>query len=163
MNLKKQKGVSMITVIITIVVVIILTSIAMETSSDVPDQANLVKYKQEMKNVQTGVENQKVKNAAKGNTEAKLTAGFEKVYLENAPAEFVSFGEYHEDVRGYLVNLEKIGYEEAEYGQAYKNYNEGDTLVFGEKEYDVFVFDADWKVFYIKGLKYDGSMNYSLE
>ena len=163
MSLKNKNGISMITVIITVIVVIILTTIIMQTSSDVPDQANLTKYKQEMKSVQTGVENAKVKNAAKGSTEAKLNAGFEKVYLDNAPSEFVSFGEYYEDVSGYMVSLEKIGYTEAEYGQAYKNYSSGDKLTFGEKEYDVFVYDAEWKVYYVKGLNYDGSMNYTLD
>lgn len=163
MSLKNKNGISMITVIITVIVVVVLTTIVMQTSSDIPDEANYTKYMQEMKNVQTGVENAKIKNAAKGTTEAKLNAGFDKVYLENAPSEFVSFGEYYEDVSGYMVSLEEINYVEAEYGQAYKNYSSGDTLIFGEKEYDVFVYDAEWKVYYVKGIKYDGSMNYTLE
>ena len=59
-------------------------------------------------------------------------------------------------------DLETIGYEDAEFGKAYVDYENGDTLFFGEKEYDVFVYDAEWTVYYVKGLKYEGSMNYSL-
>ena len=163
MQMKNNSGISMITIVITIIVIIILTTISIETSSKVPDEANFTKYRQEIKNVQTGVESAKVKNAAKGTSEAKLNAGFKKVYLEEAPASFVSFGESDELIRGYLVDLETIGYKEAEYGQAYVNYAEGDTLTFGGKEYDVFVYDAEWNVYYVKGLKYDGSMNYTIE
>lgn len=161
MNLKNKNGISLITVVITIAVVVILTTIAISTTSDVPDEANYAKYVQELKNVQTGVEEAKIKNSFKGTTEEKLNYGFEKVYLEEAPSNFVSFGDIYEPVSGYLVNLEKIDYMEAEYGRAYNNFESGDTLTFGDKSCDVFVYDAEWTVFYVKGLKYDGSMNYT--
>ena len=153
----------MITLIITVIVVIILTSLAIQTSSDTPDQANITKYKQEMKNVQTGIEVIKVKNAANGTSEEKLNKGFKKVKLQNAPESFVSFNEYYEDTTGYIVDLEKINYIDSNLGQAYKNYESGDELTFGDKEFDVFVYDADFKVYYVKGMKYDGSMNYTLD
>ncbi len=162
MRLKNQKGVSLITVLITVIVIIILTTIAMSTSSEIPDDANYAKYAQEIKGVQSGIENIKVKNSKKGNTEEKLTAGFEKVYLEEAPTEFASFGDVYEPTYGYLVRLDKIDYNGTTYGNAYDDYSSGDTLTFGDKNCDVFVFDANWTVYYVKGLKYDGSMNYTL-
>lgn len=160
--MKNKKGFSMITLIITIIVVIILTTLAIATSSDLPDKANYSKYVNDMENVQTGVENAKIKNARKGTSEEKLTVGFTKVYLEDAPTNFQSFGDIYEPTYGYLISLEEIGYDDGEYGKAYKNFNEGDTLKFGDKNCDVFVFDAKWDVFYVKGLKYDGSMNYTM-
>lgn len=163
MNMKKENGVSLITLIITIIVVIILTTIAMQTTSDTPDEANITKYKQEMKNVQTGIDVRKVKNAANGTSEEKLNAGFKKVKLENAPEEFASFGEYYEDVTGYMVDLEELNYLDANFGHAYNDYESGDTLEFGNKECDVFVYDANFIVYYVKGMKYDGSMNYTLD
>lgn len=48
----KNKGFSMITIVITVVVIIILTSIVMQTSSDVPDEANYTKYVNVIKGVQ---------------------------------------------------------------------------------------------------------------
>lgn len=161
MDFKNKKGISLITVVITIIVIVILTSITMVTSSDVPDEANYAEYIQELKNVQTAVESAKVRNSFKGTTEEKLTAGFEKVYLEEAPESFLSFGDIYEPISGYLVNLETIDYTSAEYGQAYVNFEFGDTLEFGDKECDVFVFDAEWTVYNVKGLKYDGSMNHT--
>jgi type II secretory pathway pseudopilin PulG len=159
----KNKGFSMITIVITVVVIIILTSIVMQTSSDVPDKANYTKYVNVVKGVQSAIEDAKLKNSRKGSTEEKLTAGFDRVYLENAPENFASFGTVYEDTRGYLVDLQKIDYLEAEYGQGYSNFNSGDKLKFGDKNCDVFVFDADWTVYYVKGLKYNGSMNYNVD
>ena len=164
--MKNNKGVSLITLIITIVVIIILAAISMQTSSDIPDQANYTKYMQEMKNVQTGVENAKLTNAKKGTSVEKLTSGFKKVYLENAPASFVSFGDIYDEVTGYLVNLSDIGYTQAEYGQGYRTYFENEntpTIKFGDNTSDVFVIDAEWTVYYVKGLRYKDSMNYTFK
>ena len=61
--MKNKKGFSMITLIITIIAVIILTTLAIATSSDLPDKANYSKYVNDMENVQTGVDNAKIKNA----------------------------------------------------------------------------------------------------
>lgn len=156
---KKQNGVSLITVVITVVVVIILTTIAMATSSELPDEANFAKYMQEVKNIQTGIENVKIKNSRKGTTVEKLTEGFKKVELEDAPSDFLTFDEDGIFTYGYLINMETIGYKEAEYGQAYEKYENMTPerpLKFGDKECDVFVFDANWNIYYVKGLEYDG-------
>lgn len=163
MNIKAQKGVSLITVVITIVVIIIISAITIQSSSEIPDEAHYTKYKQTMKNVQTGVDEAKIKNAQKGTTEEKLTAGFKKVILENAPAKFVSFGAYDEEITGYIVDLEKINYLEAEYGKAYTEYESGDKVKFGAKESDVYVFDSEWTVYYVRGLDYNDSKNYTLD
>ena len=163
MYIRDKKGVSMITLIITIIVIIIIAAITMQRSSYLPDETHYTKYMHVMKNVQTGVENEKIKNSRKGTTEEKLNAGFKKVNLENAPVGFVSFGDYNEPIKGYLVDLEKIGYTEAEYGKEYINFKSGDTLKFGASNQDVFVYDAEWTVYYVEGLEYDGSMNYTFK
>ena len=162
-NFKSKKGVSLMALIITVVVILVISIIFMRTSSNIPDEAHFTKYLQVMKNVQTGIENEKINNSRKGTTEEKLTVGFKKVILENAPTGFVSFDDYDEPISGYLVDLETIGYVEAEYGRAFKNYSEGSILKFGEKEYDVFVFDEEWTVYYVKGLEYNDSMNYTFK
>ena len=189
--MKNNRGVSLIVLIIAVVVIIILAGMTMQTSSDVPDKAHYTEYMQEMKNVQTGVENQKVINSRKGTSVEKLTNGFKKVYLENAPASFVSFGDINEEITGYMVSLHNISYEGSKFGQNYAPYfrltdketpilrfgdsikqtqnlvneetNEITTQSFGTNANDVYVFDATWTVYYIKGLKYDGSMNYTFE
>lgn len=163
MKIKNNSGVTLITLIITIVVILVLAAITMQRTSDMPDKAHYTKYMQVMKDIQTGIENVKVTNARKGTTEEKLTKGFKKVNIGNVPIDFVSFDGY-EETTGYIVNLKTIGYEEAEYGRAYKEYESGDkTLEFGNEECDVYVFDADWTVYYVKGLEYDDSMNYTFK
>lgn len=163
MNIKTNKGVSLITLIITIIVVLIVASIVTQRTSTVPDEAHYTKYMQIMKDIQTGVESVKINNSRKGTTEEKLTKGFKKVNIQNVPVDFVSFNGY-EETTGYIVNLETIGYESSEYGKAYKEYESGDkTLEFGNKDCDVYVFDAEWNVYYVKGLEYDGSMNYTFK
>ena len=162
MNLKNQTGVSLIMLVITILVAILLTTIVMTTSSDIPDDANYAKFIQELKNVQVGIEDTKIKNSFRGTDEEDLTKGFIKVYLEDAPSNFVTFeDELYAPITGYVVDLETIDYLEAEYGIAYEDFESGDTLTFGDKECDVFVFDREWTVYYVKGLKYDGMMNYT--
>ena len=164
--MKNNQGISLIILIITLVIIIILASIAMQTTSDVPDKAHYTKYMQVMRNVQTGVDNAKIENAKKGLTEERLTAGFKKVYLEKAPSEFVSFGDIDEPITGYAVSLQKIGYNDVEFGHAYSTYfaaTDTPTITFGNTTADVYVVDADWQVFYVKGLKYDGSMNYTFK
>ena len=163
MTLKKQKGVSLITLVITIIVIIILATITIQRSSDIPNEAHYTKYMQTMKDVQIGVENRKILNSRKGTTEEKLTEGFIEVTLENAPLDFASFDEPGSPIKGYMVDLEEIGYDEAAYGKAYKEVIGDASLTFGEARYDVYVFDAEWQVYYVKGLKYDGSMNYTFK
>ena len=163
MYLKNKKGISLITVVVAVVVVVVLTTVLITTSSTIPDEANFTKYMHEMKNVQLGIKDAKIRNSRKGSTEEKLNAGFEKIILEKAPTDFYSFGDIYEPTYGYLVSLETIGYEDAEYGRAYSKFKSGDTLTFGDKECDVFVYDQNWNVYYVKGLEYNGSMNYTID
>ena len=162
MFLKNEKGISLITLIITVVVIVIIATISMQTSSEAPDQAHFAKYKQTMKDVQTGLDNQKILNSKNGLSVDDLTKGFDKVTLKNPPPEFLSFDEYYEDVTGYLVNMETIKFDNSDYGMGYKDVDITKPLEFGRNGYDAYVFDANWNVFYLKGLEYDGSMNYSL-
>lgn len=165
MNIKNKKGVSLISLIITIIVLVILAAITITRSSNIPDEAHYTKYMQEMKNVQTGVENVKILNSKNGTTEEKLTKGFKKVKFESLPAEiadkFVSFDQ--DEITAYLVNMEEIGFLDANYGMEYNDVSGDSSFTFGEERYDVYVFDAEWTVYYVKGLKYDGSMNYTFE
>lgn len=163
MTLKNKKGVSLITLVITIIVIVILATITIQRSSDLPNEAHYTKYMQTMKDIQIGVENRKILNSRKGTTEEKLTEGFKKVILENAPLDFVSFDEPGNPIKGYIVDLVEIGYEGAAYGNAYNEVSGDASLTFGDKRYDAFVFDAEWQVYYVKGLNYEGSMNYTIK
>ena len=162
MKLKNETGVTLVMLVITILVAIVLTTIVMTTSSDIPDDANYAKFIQELKNIQVGIDNTKIDNSFHGTDEEDLTKGFIKVYLEDAPTTFQTFeNELYAPITGYIVDFETINYPEAEYGRAFKEYESGDTLTFGDKDCDVFVFDREWTVYYVKGLQYDGTMNYT--
>ena len=102
----------MISLVITIIVVIILAMIFIPASSRMPDEANYANFAEEIKNLEEGVQQTRLNNAYKGDTEEKINAGFKKVTLINAPSEFQSFDTTGVTVTGYVVDLEKIKYDD---------------------------------------------------
>lgn len=154
----KRSGVSLIALVITIIVLIILALVSIGTSSRLPSQATYSRFAQEITNVQSGVYDTRIKNSSAGDSEEVINAGFRKVALLNAPGDFESFDFTGASTTGYLIGLDVIGYENAEFGKAYAK--EKDPVKFGED--DVYVYDATGTVYYVKGLKYDGGSVHTL-
>ena len=144
---KKQRGVSLLTLIITVFVIIILAMITMNVNNMSINEATSVKFKQELTDVKRGVETVKLINAKEGTDEKTLNQNFKKVEVENPPENFVSFDD--EKITGYVVDLEKIDYKKLKTGQGYINVNEGDTVTFAVD--DVFVYDKIGTIYYAKG------------
>ena len=151
---KGQSGITMMSLVITIIVVIILAMIFVPATSQMPDEANYASFAEEVKNVEEGVQQVRLNNAYKGDTEEKINAGFKKVTLKNAPVDFQSFDKMGLEVTGYVVDLEEIKYENADFGQEYDI--EKSELEF--KKDDVYVYDATGTVYYVKGTYYQGEI-----
>ncbi len=100
----------------------------------------------------------RLQNAKYGDSEEKVNAGFEKVMLFNAPADFMSFDKGEGVTTGYLINLATISYTNAEFGQGYETTEK--TFTFDED--DVYVYDATGSVYYVKGIEYKKTRVYSL-
>ena len=154
MKRKGQSGITMMSLVITIIVVIILATIFIPATSQMPDEANYAKFAEEVKNVEEGVQQIRLNNAYKGDTEEKINTGFKKVTLKNAPADFQSFDKNGLDVTGYVVDLEEIKYENAEFGNDYEI--EKSELEFTKD--DVYVYDSTGTVYYVKGTYYQGEI-----
>ncbi len=140
----------MMSLVITIVVIIIIAMITMSAGGRMPDEANYANFAEEVKNVEEGVQRARLNNAYKGDTEERINAGFKKVTLKNAPDEFQSFDTTGITVTGYVVDLGKIKYENAEFGKEY----EIETSELEFKQDDVYVYDSTGTVFYVKGIYY---------
>lgn len=144
--------------VVTIIIVIILATILIQTSSSLPGDATYVKFSEELINVESAIDTLRTQNAGKGDTKEKINAGFREVTLKNAPNDFESFDTVGTDVKGYLVNLKTIGYTNAEYGQSY---DDGKTVIEFLKD-DVYVYDATGTVYYVKGIEYKNEKIHTL-
>ena len=167
-NLRKkhtsQKGVSLITLVITIIVVIILASLAISGNIGTVDEATVASYKHELKDVEVGVSATRINNQKGGIGEEFKETGFYPIIIENPPENFVSFGE--DEFYGYIVDLDYIDNEETKKGFDYKKYINAaadQTITFGKqgRDNDVYIYDATGKVFYAKGLYVEGGVYYS--
>jgi type II secretory pathway pseudopilin PulG len=160
---RKQNGISLIALIITIIVIIILAAIVIGVALNTPESANRAKFASDMSEVQHAV---KVKLAENYNQfitnpdSVDLNTGFTRVLVNSAPDNFDSFALEGAETGtiGYLVKLDTIKMEQLTIGQEYKTATE---VTFGAT--DAFVYDAEGEVFYALGYKYDGTTYYSLE
>lgn len=143
---------------ITIVAIIVLASVFIVTMSDMPSEAMYTRFVQEVTNVESAIYEYRLQNAKYGDSEEKVNAGFEKVMLFNAPADFMSFDKGEGVTTGYLINLATISYTNAEFGQGYATTEK--TFTFEED--DVYVYDATGSVYYVKGINYKKTKIYSL-
>lgn len=159
-----QKGVSLITLVITIVVIIILAAMAFVGNDGTIDEATVATYRHELKDVEVSVSATRINNQKGGIGEEFKETGFYPIIIENPPENFVSFGA--DEIYGYIVDLENIENEETKKGKDYKKYIDlaaGQTITFGNegKDNDVYIYDATGKVFYAKGLYVEGGVYFS--
>jgi Tfp pilus assembly major pilin PilA len=159
---RKQKGISLIALIITIIVIIILAAIVIGVALNTPENANRAKFASDISEVQHAV---KVKLAENYNqfvtnpSSVDLNTGFTRVPVNSAPESFNSFALEGAETGtiGYLVKLDTIKMENLTIGQGYKTATE---VSFGVT--DAFVYDVEGEVFYALGHKYDDVVYYSL-
>jgi type II secretory pathway pseudopilin PulG len=160
--MKKQKGISLIALIITIIVIIILAAIVIGLALTTPESANRAKFASDMSEVQHAVavkladnNNQYITNPDTVN----LNSGFTRVPVNGAPESFDGFApqEGETGTIGYLVNLDTIKLERLSIGQGYK-----DTLVVNFGSTDAFVYDDEGEVFYAKGYREKNYVYYNI-
>ncbi len=161
-NLAKRKsGISMITLVISIVVLLVIIGIAFGQSLFSVGNATKSAFMQELTDVEQNVSSKRTENQIYGVSEDLENKGFHKAQIINPPASFKSFDK--NDITGYVVDLELIKFTDAVRGQNYIEYKDGTktAVTFGED--DVYVYDADGKSYYAKGLIFDDNLYYSLE
>ena len=148
--MKNQRGVSLLVLIITIIVVLILAGVMFWQGADTIESSALSAFAQELKDVEIQVSTVRLHNQTAGIGEEKKNKGFYKATVPNPPEEFVSFSE--NEIYGYVVDLELIEFTTNKRGQDYERYSENidsNVVEFGKD--DVYIYDAKGTVFYAKG------------
>ena len=158
-TMRMSKGISMISLVITIVLILILAAIGFASSRSSIKSANKSAYMQELSDIQELVSSQRISNQIYGADEENK--GFYKKRIANPPASFVSFDENM--ITGYVVDLETINFEDATRGIEYGAFQseEKTTVTFGRD--DVYVYDAEGTAYYAKGIRIEDSLFYTLE
>lgn len=151
-----NEGISMISLIVAIIVMLIIAGVSFIYSNNSVGNAGRADFFQEVFSIKEKVAEKKFMNEVYGTGEDISNKGFYKTVVKNAPAKFNSFSD--DEMYGYVVNLELIGYtEKIKRGKDYKRFEvnsdaneENDICVtFGED--DVYIYDKNGNVFYAKG------------
>ena len=151
-----NSGISLITLIIMIVVMIILAGIVVYTQFNTVDNAAYAKFVQEFEEVRKSVETVRLGNT-KVNIE-NIDNGFLKVYVSGEiPYSFLSISGSGEK-QAYLVDLNLIGCDALTTGREYKKFmnltEEERVINFGVD--DVYVYDSRGRIYYARGVMNDG-------
>ena len=157
---KKQKGVSMVSLVITIVVMLVLGAVVFISSTNSIKNAGVSVFVREVALVRQAANEKKLDNQVQGTSEEKTYKGFYKSKVKNPPMSFASFDD--DEIYGYVIDLEYVHTEDAERGHDYKRYAvdiESNIVEFGKD--DVYICDKDGNVFYAKGLTADEGIYYS--
>jgi len=156
-----HSGISLITLIITIVVMIILTSIVLYMQFGTVDNAAYAKFVHEFEEVRKSVETVRLSNTKISID--NIDNGFAKVYVTGEiPYGFTSIGD--EENQAYLVNLNFIGCDALTTGRDYPRFEslpEEDRIVTFGKD-DVYVYDSRGRLYYAKGVSNNGSTVYEI-
>ena len=159
--MKTKRGISMVSLVVTVVVLIILSLLAVYNSNNSIDNANKSSFMQELKDVEENVANKRITNQIYGTSDEQINKGFYKVRVANPPTSFVSFDK--NALTGYVVDLELVQFDDSVRGQKYIEYKAGTTelVTFGKD--DVYVYDANGRVYYARGLEIESALYYSAE
>ena len=146
--LSNQSGVSIITLVITIIVLVIIATINLVPGDSATNSATRAKFLNDLSEVQN-LTNIKKKHMIRLKYE---DYGFKRIKVKNAPKDFVSLSS--DETMGCVVDLVYIDAMQSKYGQGFSELDyENDYAVFGET--DVYIWDKTGRVYYVKGF-FDG-------
>lgn len=148
----KDRGISLISVIITVISIILIATISLYSGFKTPDTAIYSSFVSTIDGVKVEVANIRTESFEKSRD---MDKEFKKVNIENAPSDFVSFPNNEHQIQGYVVDTSKLP-DKLRYGNASVD---GDTVEF--KKDDVFVYDKNGTIYYAKGFNYDGKIYYN--
>ena len=148
----KNYGISLVSLIITIVAIIILATIAYFNGIKAPDTAIFTRFTDEMASLKTSVATKRANNFSEY---GDVNYGFKYVTLVNAPDNFVSFADDGSKT-GYLIDLNLLDFKPEARGTAVIS---GNQVTFGKD--DVYVYDKNGAVYYVAGVAYKDGLYYN--
>lgn len=139
-----QRGISLISLVVTVIVVMIIAAISLYDGQTTPEMANRSVFMQEIDDLRVELGILRANHFAEtGNADE----GFELVMVYNAPEEFVSVSEDINVMQGYLIDFNELD-------KSY--YGNGTLSVAGQVHFgkdDVFVYDKNGTVYYAAGFE----------
>ena len=157
---ERQKGISLVSLVITIIVIIILSTMTFLSSNNSIKQTGVGIFVRELSLVRQAAHEKRLDNQVAGTSEENTYKGFYKTKVKNPPANFVSFSET--DLYAYVIDLEYVHTEDADRGHDYKKFRtnfDSNVVEFGVD--DVYILDKEGNVFYVKGYETDTGIHYS--
>lgn len=151
--LKTKEGISLISLVITIIAIIIIAGISFFNGLDTPDTAIFSKFTEEISNIRVAVATVRARNSMEHNDE---NYGFKAVTLLNAPEDFVSFSNDASNKTGYVIDFDLIDYKPESRGMAIITEEE---ITFEND--DVYVYDKNGAVYYVKGFANEDKIYYN--
>ena len=145
-----KKGISLLSLVITMVVIIILAFIALYSGDRTPELAIRSTFTEEVNQLSAALGIHRAKSWDEDDNE---NIDFKLVNIENAPDAFKSVEAG--SVKGYLIDLDVLNYH-LPYGSGTIT---GDTVKFDVD--DVYVYDKNGTVFYAKGFDDAGEIYYN--
>lgn len=149
--MKNNNGVSLISLIVTIIAIIIIAGISYFQGLETPTTAMRSKFMDEIMSIKTELAAVRAKNYIEHDD---MNYGFEEVELFNAPAEFISFSD--DATVGYLINFDMLEFKPQNRGKA--DITTGSAIF---KKDDVYVYDKNGAVYYVKGFQEEDSIYYN--
>lgn len=147
-----NKGITLISLIITIISIIILAAIAIFNRESTPEYAIFSNFTAELDSIKTAVA---MKRASGIENHDDENYGFKKVTIAEAPEKFKSFDEG--SCTGYLIDFATIGYKPA--GKGLETLA-GDVVTFEVN--DVYVYDKNGVPYYAKGFANEGKIYFNM-
>ena len=142
--MNNNSGVTLMSLIITLIVIILLAAISFYFGFDIPNSAVLSDFSTEVSNIKVGVANHRAESMVLYDE----NKDFIKVTIENAPSKFVSFPSEDGSIIGYAIDLDKISYGGAKRG--FQDVKDG-KVTFGVD--DIYVYDKNGIIYYAKGFR----------
>ena len=149
----KNTGITLISVIITIIVIIILAGVAIYNGYGTPETASFTNYTDIIDNIRLEIGTIRANNFADYRDKER---GFTLVTIENAPEDFVSASDVSGEIKGYLIDMEKLS-KRIHFGQGTPAND--NVVVFDED--DVLVYDKNGTIYYTKGYWYKDRLFYN--
>ena len=134
-----KKGVSLMSLIISAIVIILLATTAALNSEKTIDNAYESMFYNEISDIQDYVTRKRNENMVQG----EAYTGFKKVKINNAPSDFVS-----------VIEPSFIGVRDNEWGKEYSKFT-GPNAEVTFKIDDVYAFDGKGEVYYLFGFTND--------
>ncbi len=154
----RNKGISMTSLVITIIVIIILVAVTIRLAFPTVEKANYSEFANQITSIESKTRTMQLQIEKEKRSDYSLEAlGFKKVTLNKVPWNYRSVDE--DKITGYVVDLDVLGLNTISRGRDNKTI--GTSATFGED--DIFIIDAIGKAYYLKGFvnNEDGTSYYN--